>query len=159
MTLGEALKKAKPYLLEPLLPALQKNRLAFSRIDGWRVRATSPEEVRQALESLLEEELLPFVVDACHGAPSPYGESGFVAFLSICTDEDPTPLAKGTVAFQLLELEEGKRKIGDFYLDHLPGVEEFIVMAEVFSWGRYYDWLLGTASSGKKSIPESFIRQ
>lgn len=159
MAIQDVFEQTKPYVLDPLLTALYKDRFAFSEVEGWRIRAASPEEAKHALQVLLEEELLRFVADVCCNAPRPYGATELVAFLSVCEEsENATPLAKGTVGFNPLELEERKRAISDFYLDHLAELKVFIVVREVISLGRYYGWLLGLSSS-KKSMPESFIRQ
>jgi hypothetical protein len=143
----------KELLHIPLLVLLLKDRFAFSDLRGWRIRASSAEEAKEALEELLEEEALPFIADACHNAPRPYGEARFLVLLSISSeDPNPLPLAKEDLSFHLHDLEEGKERIRDFFLQNTAGMERFICVVEVISLGRYYAWLLRVPGA-KKSTP------
>ena len=122
MDLKRAFERARPYLLNALLPALKRDRFAFSEIGGWHITAASPGEAGQAVEALLEEELWPFVTKVCSEPPAkkevlpgPYEVAGFVAFLGICEEDGLGLLAKGCVGFDLDRLVEAKGQIAEFY--------------------------------------------
>jgi len=112
-----------------------QDRFAFSDVCGWHVKGRDIGSVRSQIETLLDEELLPFIRSRCSKAPRPYGVNEFL--VSLVMAEGERVLAHRELVLDLMKLEEGLEQVRWFFLSNVQR-EDLNLVVEVVSLGKMY---------------------